>query len=127
MIYSVRPALLASYKNNNNNPKIEADHLLKERKGETFDSCADMSSGNAINVVGYAQKLFDSSKWYILIYTVIAAVYVASIPRKWIWFNWHPLSMIVSFILLSSFAALIKKIGGYENTKLHGTNLRFDL
>jgi hypothetical protein len=33
---------------------------------------------------------------------------------------WHPLSMIVSFILFSGFAILIKKDGGYQNTKIHG-------
>ncbi len=53
-------------------------------------------------------------------YTILAAGYVASMPGKWIWFSWHPLAMIVSFILLASNAALIKKIGGYNNTKLHG-------
>ena len=67
-----------------------------------------------------ARSLYENAKWIIVVYSVISVVYVASIPRTWIWFNWHPLSMIVAFILLSSFAALIKKIGGYENTKLHG-------
>ena len=69
----------------------------------------------------YARSLYDNAKWFVLLYSVVAAVYIASIPRTWIWFNWHPLSMIAAFILFASFATLIKKIGGYENTKLHGT------
>ena len=36
------------------------------------------------------------------------------------WFHLHPLSMALAFIPLASLATLIKKIGGYENTKTHG-------
>ena len=39
---------------------------------------------------------------------------------NWIWYSWHPISMISSFIALAGNAVLIKKIGGYENTKKHG-------
>jgi Eukaryotic cytochrome b561 len=39
---------------------------------------------------------------------------------NWIWYSWHPISMIVSFVALGGNAILIKKIGGYENTKRHG-------
>ena len=36
-----------------------------------------------------------------------------------IWFTWHPISMIASFVLLAALAILIKKAGGYTNTKIH--------
>jgi hypothetical protein len=39
---------------------------------------------------------------------------------SWTWFNWHPLMMLVGFVAMAGNAALIKKIGGYENTKMHG-------
>ena len=68
----------------------------------------------------YHQSMFDSLKGPILVYTILAAGYVASMPGKWIWFSWHPLTMIVSFVLLAANATLLKRIGGYNNTKLHG-------
>ena len=36
------------------------------------------------------------------------------------WFCHHPSSMMVAFVALAGNAALIKKKGGYENTKMHG-------
>jgi hypothetical protein len=36
------------------------------------------------------------------------------------WFFWHPLLMIVAYVPLALIAVLIKKIGGYGNTKTHG-------
>jgi hypothetical protein len=85
------------------------------------DSQAVLNTNASQSIQGnYAQSLYKNTKWFVLIYSIIAAVYIASIPRTWIWFNWHPLSMIAAFILFASFAALRKKIGGYENTKLHG-------
>jgi hypothetical protein len=39
---------------------------------------------------------------------------------EWKWFNYHPLAMAFAFVPLSSIAVLLKKIGGYENTKTHG-------
>ena len=40
---------------------------------------------------------------------------------KWIWFSWHPLGMVVAFVTLAGNAALIKKVKGYDNTKIHGS------
>jgi len=80
-----------------------------------------MSSSLNPSLLKYDPKaLFDKMKWPVVTYGVVAAVYVALIPGKWIWFSWHPLMMMISFFILSSFAAMYKKIGGYENTKLHG-------
>ena len=36
------------------------------------------------------------------------------------WFSHHPASMLVAFVALGGNAALIKKKGGYANTKTHG-------
>jgi hypothetical protein len=43
------------------------------------------------------------------------------LPGKLIWYSWHPFFMVLAFVPLSINAILLKKIGGYENTKAHGT------
>ena len=55
-------------------------------------------------------------------FALISGVYASyvSIGYTWIWYSWHPISMISSFVALAGNAVLIKKIGGYENTKKHG-------
>ena len=35
-------------------------------------------------------------------------------------FSWHPVCMVIAFVSLAGNAALIKKKGGYANTKTHG-------
>ena len=45
---------------------------------------------------------------------------VSAIWTEWTWFNLHPLVMSLAFVPLSGMATLLKKIGGYENTKTHG-------
>ena len=39
---------------------------------------------------------------------------------RWIWYSYHPSSMVAAFLAMSGNAILIKKMGGYENTKMHG-------
>jgi len=68
----------------------------------------------------YAITVFNTLKYPIIIYGVFAAIYSAYLPGKLIWFSYHPFFMILSFIAIVSNALLIKKIGGYDNTKLHG-------
>lgn len=61
-------------------------------------------------------------KWPLVAYALLAAGYMATIghtPGTWQWFNYHPLCMLIGFVALAGNAILIKKIGGYENTKLH--------
>ena len=67
-----------------------------------------------------AQTKFDNLKWPILAYGLIFGLYIAYLPGKFVWFSWHPLSMLVSFVVLASNASLIKKIGGRDNTMTHG-------
>lgn len=66
-----------------------------------------------------AISLFNALKWPLIAYGVVFAYYTAMIPGKIIWFSYHPPAMIISFVALAGNAALIKKVGGYENTKIH--------
>jgi hypothetical protein len=66
------------------------------------------------------RKTYELIKWPVILYSVLACLYITSIPGKWIWFSWHPLAMMVTFVLLAINGAMIKKIGGYENTVNHG-------
>eukprot|EP01038_Epipyxis_sp_PR26KG_P013444 gene13444-18026_t len=68
---------------------------------------------------------YNALKYPLIAYGAISILYLHYIQgSKFTWFSWHPIAMIISFIVLASNAALIKKIGGYENTKLHG-NIMF--
>jgi hypothetical protein len=86
---------------------------------------ADQYSGitgepTMLSIKSKAQVLHSSLKWPIILYGILASAYIASVPGKYIWFSWHPAMMILGFVALAANAALIKKIGGYENTKNHG-------
>lgn len=65
------------------------------------------------------------NKWLRLPLVLLALV-VGLYPalNKWAWFHWHPLLMMLAFIALAGNAALVKKVPGKENTKLHA-NLMF--
>ena len=67
-----------------------------------------------------ATKLYNNLKGPLVLYSIAAAGYVYSLSGKWVWFHWHPLCMLLGFVALAGNASLIKKIGGYENTKTHG-------
>lgn len=67
-----------------------------------------------------ARKTYELIKWPVIMYTILAALYVAFIRGSFNWFSWHTSSMVVAFIGLAINAAMIKKIGGYENTVNHG-------
>jgi hypothetical protein len=68
----------------------------------------------------YNISLMNNLKWPLIIYGLLFGYYAAfKLPGKFAWFSWHPLFMLLSFITLAGNAALIKKVGGYENTKLH--------
>jgi hypothetical protein len=59
-------------------------------------------------------------KALLFIFSAASSTYLVSLKGEWIWFSWHPVSMIFAFIFLSGFAILTKKSGGYVNTKIHG-------
>lgn len=70
-----------------------------------------------------AQSIASAAKWPLIAYGLLAGYYYSNF-YGWSWFSWHPLFMILSFVTLAGNAVLIKKVGGYENTKMHG-NLMF--
>jgi hypothetical protein len=65
-------------------------------------------------------NLYNTLKWPLLMYGLIGGLTIGTFPGKWIWFSWHPLCMLLAYVSLAANASLIKKIGGYENTKMHG-------
>lgn len=58
------------------------------------------------------------AKWPLICYGVIALGFMHY--SQYTLFSFHPFFMIVGFICFAGNAILIKKIGGYENTKFHG-------
>lgn len=54
----------------------------------------------------------------LVLFCVLSSAFIYNLKGA-IWFTWHPIAMILSFILLTGFAILIKKAGGYANTKTH--------
>lgn len=67
-------------------------------------------------------KRFNYLNGPIILYSALAAYIGATYGMQagWTWFSWHPFCMTLGFVLLSSNAILLKKIGGYTNTKMHG-------
>ena len=72
-----------------------------------------------MSIAQYHKDLFNAMKYPLIVYGIIASIYAAYLPGTLIWFSWHPFFMIISFIMITSNAILIKKIGGYDNTKYH--------
>mmetsp|Transcript_10371 Transcript_10371/g.23707 ORF Transcript_10371/g.23707 Transcript_10371/m.23707 type:complete len:189 (-) Transcript_10371:154-720(-) len=56
----------------------------------------------------------------LLVFSVVASVYIGSVNNGWTWFSWHPTAMIFAYVAMSGNAALIKKVGGKTNTEIHG-------
>mmetsp|Transcript_7519 Transcript_7519/g.12532 ORF Transcript_7519/g.12532 Transcript_7519/m.12532 type:complete len:202 (-) Transcript_7519:179-784(-) len=58
----------------------------------------------------------------ILMYSLVGGFLAGSQPNGagWRLFSWHPFLMMVGMIGLMGAGAMIKKLGGYTNTKLHG-------
>ena len=70
------------------------------------------------------QKVYDIIKIPAILYAVGAGLYAAFLPKgEWIWFSWHPLSMMVGAVGITCNAVLLKKVGGLENTRMHGNML----
>mmetsp|Transcript_12146 Transcript_12146/g.15851 ORF Transcript_12146/g.15851 Transcript_12146/m.15851 type:complete len:196 (-) Transcript_12146:1713-2300(-) len=68
-------------------------------------------------------KLGDSTPVVVASTILFSAVggYLAGTKNgAWSWFSWHPFLMMVSFIGFFGSASMIKKNGGYTNTKVHG-------
>ncbi|KAF4688723.1 hypothetical protein FOZ60_002459 [Perkinsus olseni] len=54
----------------------------------------------------------------LLVFTVAAVLMLKPSPVDW--FYWHPFLMLIGTVPVATSAVLIKKIGGYYNTKTHG-------
>ena len=61
----------------------------------------------------------------LLVFSVVSSAYLVYLKGEWIWFSWHPTSMIFAFIFLAGVSILTKKAGGYVNTKVHGIMMTF--
>lgn len=66
-----------------------------------------------------AQSIFNLLMWPLIVYGIMASLTIYSWKGA-VWFTWHPVAMIISCVVLAGNATLIKKVGGYENTKTHG-------
>jgi hypothetical protein len=66
------------------------------------------------------QKTLSWIQGPIAAYVVLAILYIVVLPKKYIWFSWHPIFALIGFVGLASTATLIKKVGGLENTRTHG-------
>jgi hypothetical protein len=55
-------------------------------------------------------------------FSAILGYFAATLPTGagWRFFSWHPFLMTTGFIGMMGSSAIIKKRGGYANTKLHG-------
>ena len=78
--------------------------------------------GSMADAKSSTEKRYHMLKWPL----VGGALLIGSLNsplmsgKDWKWFDYHPIAMAISFIMLSGLATLLKKIGGYENTKTHG-------
>jgi len=78
-----------------------------------------MSTGPVIHTTSKAQDTFNLLMWPLVAYTAMGSLYIYS-QKGAIWFTLHPVAMIVAFVGLAANSAMIKRIGGLENTRLHG-------
>ena len=89
----------------------------------TIDTMGSGASSSSIsNTVGYHKMIAVNVGIPLVLFSIIASVYSSYVIMgyKWMWFSYHPSSMIISYVAMAGNAALIKKIGGYDNTKKHG-------
>ena len=66
-----------------------------------------------------AQHSYNAAKYLVVLAGLALGMYPAVNAGKWSWFHWHPLMMALGSVLALN-ASLVKKIGGYLNTKYHG-------
>jgi hypothetical protein len=65
-------------------------------------------------------NVHNTLKWPLIMYGLLGGLTIGNVFGEWVWFSWHPMCMLLAYVSLAGNAALIKKIGGYENTKTHG-------
>jgi hypothetical protein len=70
-----------------------------------------------------AQTTWEYLRIPLVAYGLVFGLYIAlktTTNGKFVWFSWHPLSMVVAFVTMTTNAALIKKVGGRDMTLYHG-------
>lgn len=68
-----------------------------------------------------AAKLASTFQGPLIVYGLLAGLYTGTYKTGgWNWFSWHPFCMVIGFVALAGNATLLKKVGGYQNTKYHG-------
>jgi hypothetical protein len=82
--------------------------------------------------VSKAQKTFDSLKYPVVLFGLVWGLSVTPLTpftymHEWKWFHYHPISMVLGFVVLNILGTLMKKIGGLEATKYHGYLMNFGL
>lgn len=137
-MYGILHCIVLAYNINDPYPKVasteeldRAPLLLGKTKSEETDSMSKSGKNDSVKTIEMvawigeklnerqATQLYDTLKWPILVYVLLACAYVFKLKGN-VWFTWHPIAMFASFVLMAGNAALIKKIGGKENTKIHG-------
>ncbi len=73
------------------------------------------------DAITQSQKNYKLLRGPLLVYAILAGLYTSYSTNRWNWFSWHPIAMTLAFVAFAGNAALIKKMGGYDNTKTHGT------
>jgi uncharacterized membrane protein len=91
--------------------EVHSDEQSTVMMGESLFVDTKQSRSNA-RTIGILLTLFA-------LFTGLYSSYYKT-GYNWIWYSWHPISMITSFVALAGNAVLIKKIGGYDNTMKHG-------
>lgn len=62
--------------------------------------------------IEYNCSVYNQFSLPYIAYGLVAGLYIASLPGKYIWFSWHPLFMLIGFVSMAGNATLLKKIGG---------------
>lgn len=70
-----------------------------------------------------AEFIYSTVRVPLVLIVLAFALYASTLYGSWAWFSFHPFITIVASFILVPLAVLKKKIGGVQNTKLHGNML----
>jgi len=85
-------------------------------------------AGSTSSAVSKAESVYGLLFWPLIAYSLMAALTVMTFKGKSdmlykenSFFVQHPAAMLVAFVAMAGNAALVKKVGGRDNTITHGT------
>jgi hypothetical protein len=83
------------------NTEVEESHenLIQKPVESKEESMSSKSSSKA-------ELLYSNMKWPVVAYTILGCLYTYNLKGN-IWFTWHPVAMLVSFVLMGANAALM--------------------